>query len=73
MLKQLEQITDELTSATYKAQSLLTDFGLEVENAELDGITPPDFDEAEKKQLRSIRTAARAALRLLTELEVSNE
>ena len=53
-----------------KAQTLLTDFGMECENCELDGETPPaEFDDAEKKQLRYITTAAREALRLLTELE----
>lgn len=73
MLTKLEQITDELTSATYKAQKLLTDFGMACENAELDGLTPPaEFDDADKKQLRRIRTAAREALRILTELEAKS-
>lgn len=70
MLDRLEYLADELTAATHKAQTLLTDFGIECENAELDGLeAPAEFDEAEKKQLASIRSATRAALRLLTELE----
>lgn len=70
MLKQLEILTDELTSATYKAQALLTDFGLECENAELDGITlPAELSLADQIKLASIKTSTQAVLRYLTELE----
>ena len=73
MLKQLEYITDELTAATMKAQTLLTDFGMYCENCEMDGETPPaSFDDAEKKQLASVRIATREALRLLSELEAKS-
>ena len=34
---------------------------------------PTEFDETEMKQLRSITTAAREALKMLTELEGKNE
>ena len=37
LLETLEVATDELTAAKLKAQSLLTDFGLECEYAEMDG------------------------------------
>ena len=73
-LDNLSYATDELTTATYKAQSLLTEFGLKCENAELDGIEPPDtFDETERKQLKSAIISAREALRVLTELEAQHE
>ena len=41
MLQTLEYLTDELTAATMKAQTLLTDFGMACENCEMDGETPP--------------------------------
>ena len=70
LLETLEHATDELTSANLKAQTLLTDFGMDCENAELDGIQPPvEFTEAERKQLRAAVISARHALKLLTQLE----
>ena len=69
VVKTLEYLTDELTSALNVAQRLCTDFGLEVENAELDGLTPTaEFDESERKQLRSIAIRTRQALKLVAEL-----
>ena len=66
----LEHLTDELIAATMKAETLSANFGMYCENCEMDGITPPvQFDDAEKKQLQYITTAAREALRLLTQLE----
>ena len=74
MLEKLEHLTDELTAATLKAQTLLTDFGMYCENCEMDGETPPaEFDDKEKKQLRYITTAAREALRLLSELSQNSQ
>ena len=73
MLKTLEYASDELTSANLTAQTLLTEFGLECENCELDGIEPPtEFDEAERKSLRSAITSAKAALRYLEALEAQH-
>ena len=70
LLETLEVATDELTAAKLKAQSLLTDFGLACEYAEMDGEpTPTEFDDAEKKKLKSALIATREALKLLTQLE----
>ena len=68
-LETLEYATDELTRSNMEAQTLLTEFGLEVENAELDGIDPPtEFTDDEKRQLKSALTAAREAVKVLTKL-----
>ena len=70
LLETLEVATDELTAAKLKAQSLLTDFGLECEYAEMDGEpTPTEFTEQERQQLKSALIATREALKLLTQLE----
>ena len=70
----LEHLTDELIAATMKAETLSADFGMYCENCEMDGEeAPTEFDETEMKQLRSITTAAREALKMLTELEGKNE
>ena len=72
ILDNLEYATDELTAANMKATSLLVDFGLEVENAELDGLTPPtELTEADRKKLRYAITSAREALKTLEALESS--
>ena len=69
VVKTLSYLTDELTSALNAAQRLCTDFGLEVENCQLDGVpAPSEFDESERKQLRSIAISTREALRLLVDL-----
>ena len=74
MLTSLEYAADELTAAANATQNLLTDFGLEVENAELDGISPPtEFTDKERRQLREAVSATRAALHELQKLEASNE
>ena len=70
LLETLEHATDELTSANMKAQGVLTDFAMECENAELDGIQQPtEFTEAERKQISAAVSSARHALKLLTKLE----
>ena len=70
MLSTLEYVTDELTAATHAAQSLLTDFGLECEHAEMDGESlPTEFDDRERRQLREAISATRAALHELEKLE----
>ena len=72
-LKALECATDELTRANMESQTLLTDFGIECENAELDGQQQPtEFTEAERKQLRSALSSAREALKYLMELEAQH-
>lgn len=68
MLQQLEYLTDELTAATHKAQSLLTDYGFDCENAELDGLAAPALDDSDKKRLGRVLTSTREALKILTEL-----
>ena len=70
MLKTLEYASDELTAANLASQSLLTDFGLACENAEMDGDTPPtEFTDKERRQLREAISATRAALHELEKLE----
>ena len=69
LLETLSHATDELSSANMTAQSLLTDFGMECENAELDGVQPPaEFTEDERKRLSAAVSSARHALKLLTQL-----
>ena len=73
-LESLKAATDELTGANLKAQSLLTEFGLVCENAEMDGLAPPNkLTAEERKQLRSALISAREALRYLTELEARHD
>ena len=70
LVETLEHLTDELTSALNTAQRLHTDFALEVEYCQMDGEpTPTEFDDAEKKKLKSAIIATREALNLLTQLE----
>ena len=70
LLKTLEAATDELASANLKAQTLLTDFALEVEYCQMGGEpTPTEFTEQERQQLKSALIATREALNLLTQLE----
>ena len=70
LVETLEHLTDELTSALNTAQRLHTDFALEVEYCQMDGEpTPTEFDDAEKKKLKSAIIATREALNLLEQLE----
>ena len=70
ILENLEYAFDELCAAKTKMNTLCEDFGMECENAELDGLTPPtELTEADRKKLRYAINATREALNILTELE----
>ena len=65
----LEYLTDELTAALNDAQTLLTDFAVETEYAELSGETPTaEFDNVERQKLRHIRTSVNESVRMLAKL-----
>ena len=69
VIETLEYLTDELTSALNDAQALCTDFAVETEYAELSGEIPTaEFDDAERKQLRSIRTSVNESVKALAKL-----
>ena len=68
-LQLLEQAADELTAATLKVQTLLTDYGLECENAELDGIEAPAMNANDKQLVAGIKSSTLGALQLLSQLE----
>ena len=73
ILENLEYAFDELCAAKMKLDTLRTDFGMECENAELDGLTPPtELTEDDSRKLRYAITSAREALKVLTELEASD-
>lgn len=67
--ERLAWITDELTSVLLTAQTLETEFGLECENCELDGLpAPTQFSKCELKQLQRIEIGLKTALRYLREV-----
>ena len=70
VLEMLEYATEELTAANMKATTLLVDFGLDAENAELDDLTPPTaLTDPQRKKLKAAISSAREAFKLLEALE----
>ena len=73
-LEVLEYATEELTAANLKASTLLVDFGLDVENAELDGLQPPTaLTDPQRKKLKAAASSAQEAFKLLEALEAQHE